>query len=51
MPCQAQADKILTEAPSSTIQQAIMYGSTLTFIRKGVSEGRHIQLGYPNQRK
>ena len=40
MPHQAQADKILTEAPSSTIQRAIVYCSNLTFIWKGASEGR-----------
>ena len=40
MPFQARAAKILTEAPSSTIQRAIVYGSTLTFIWKGALEGR-----------
>ena len=40
MPCQARVDKILTKAPSSTIQQAIVQGSTLTFIWKGAAEGR-----------
>ena len=40
MPRQEQDEKILTEAPSSTIQSAIVYDSTLTFIWKGASEGR-----------
>ena len=41
MPRQAWAYKILNEAPSSTIQRAILYCLTLTVIWKASSEGRH----------
>ena len=40
MPHQERADKILTEAPSSTIQREIMYCPILIIICKGASEGR-----------